>query len=144
MLLRSEQQLALNDLESLCMEAADQYAAAAGKTTDVSLAALFEEQGRHYDRLAKELAVHIRALDDLPQSPDPDREAVDSLVSSIKAFFSNDERIPLIDERHAAEHAIAQAAQSALQLELPPDTIGMVQRILSHAENAQFRLDAAR
>ncbi|HEV2610421.1 MAG TPA: DUF2383 domain-containing protein [Noviherbaspirillum sp.] len=144
MLLRSEQQLALNDLESLCMEAADQYTAVAGKTADVSLSALFEELGHHYEQLAKELAVHIRALGDLPQSPDPDREAVDSLVSSIKAFFSNDERIPLIEERQAAEQAIAQAAHAALQLELPAAAIATVQRILAHAENAGSRLDAVR
>jgi uncharacterized protein (TIGR02284 family) len=144
MLTRNSQQLALNEVESLCFESADHYASAAAKTSDPDLARLFSELEDQRRKLAGELAQHIRALDDLPKQPDPDMEAVDHLLSSVKALFSPDERSALIDEREQFEHKLADAVQAALGEELSEEAKALLGRIRDHVEEAMQRLDAMR
>jgi uncharacterized protein (TIGR02284 family) len=144
MLLRNQQQLALNEVESLCFESADHYAAAAGKTTDPELSQLFTELEQQRRQFAAELADHIRAIDDLPKQPDPDMEAVDHLLSSVKALLSSDDRGTLIEERAQFEHKFADAVKAALQEDLTEDAEALLGRILAHLEEAMLRLDAIR
>jgi uncharacterized protein (TIGR02284 family) len=144
MLLRTNQQLALNDVGSLCIASADHYEAAAGKTADPELTGLFAELAAQRRQLAEELAEHIRALDDLPQQPDPDMEAVDHLLSSVKALFSTDERRVLIDEREQFEHKFAEAVQAAQQEELPVEAKALLGRIAGHVAESVRRLEAMR
>jgi hypothetical protein len=143
MLLRNEQQLALNRVETLCIETADRYAAAADATDDPALSGLFGELAQQRRKFAAELADHIRALDDLPQPPDPDRETVDELLTSIKAFFSGDQRDTLIDERKKLENELAEAAQAGLEHSFPDETKILLRQLLAHAETALGQLDAA-
>jgi uncharacterized protein (TIGR02284 family) len=143
MLLRNDQQLALNQIETLCIETADHYAAATGNTADPALSSLFGELARQRRQFAMELADHIRALDDLPQQPDPDRETVDDLLTSIKAFFSGDQRDTLIAERKRLEQELAQAAQAGLQQALPEEAKMLLRQLLSHVDATIRRLDAA-
>lgn len=144
MLLRDERQMALSAVETLCFETADSYANAARRTDDGSLVARFETLAAQRRELAADLAAHIRALDDLPQQPDPDREAFQNVVSSVMALLSGDARAALIDERIQGEEALTKAAREALQHELPPDTQAMLQRLLAHAESARNALRVAR
>jgi len=143
MLLRNEQQLALNRIETLCIETADRYSAAAGATDDPFLSSLFNELAGQRKEFAAELADHIRALDDLPQQPDPDRETVDELLAGIKAFFSGDQRDSLIDERKKLEHELAEAAQAGLQQPLPAEAKMLLRQLLSHVDKALQQLEAA-
>lgn len=144
MLLRNQQQLALNQVETLCIEAADHYQAAASQTEDPKLIELFEELAEHRNRLAAELASHIRAMDDLPQTPDPDREAASDVMSAIKSFFSADSHDRLIEDREQFEHRVAQAAQAALEKPMPEPTRLLLGRIMAHAEEACHLLSAAK
>jgi uncharacterized protein (TIGR02284 family) len=144
MLLRNNQQLALNEVESLCFESADHYAAAAGKTADPQLSQLFTELEEQRRQFAAELADHIRALDDLPKQPDPDMEAIDHLLSGVRALLSFDERGALIEERAHFEHKVADAVKAALQEDLTEDAKALLGRILAHVEQAMLRLDAMR
>ena len=144
MLLRNEQQLALNQVERVCIATADQYATAAASSEDEALSRLFDELARQRTELAAELADHVRALDDLPQQPDPDRETVNHLITSIKAFFSEDERDTLIKERKKLELNLAEAAQAALQQALPEKTKLFLQQLLSHVDATLRQLDLAR
>ncbi|OGB20549.1 MAG: hypothetical protein A3I66_05715 [Burkholderiales bacterium RIFCSPLOWO2_02_FULL_57_36] len=143
MLLRNEQQLALNQVETLCIESADRYEAAAGTADDPALARLFGDLARQRRQFAVELAGHIRALDDLPQQPDPDRETVDELLAGIRAFFSGDQRDALIDERKKLEQDLAEAAQAGLQQPLAEETKILLKQLLSHVDSALRQLEAA-
>lgn len=142
MLLRDERQMAVNEVERLCFEAADYYDDAAGRA-DEALAALFRELADQHRQYAAALAEHIRALDDLPRQPDPDREAFDVVVNSLRALLSGDTRHTLIEERKQTEQALANAAQEALRHELSAEAKGLLNEILAHAQNAIARLDAA-
>lgn len=143
MLLRNEAQMALNQVESLVVESADHYEAAAGKTAS-PLSQLLTELAQERRQLASELAAHIRALDDLPQHPDPDREAVGDLLTSIKTLFSDNTDDVVIDERMRFEDELAKAVREALQQALPEDTKTFLQRVASNIESAKSRLEQAR
>ncbi len=144
MLLRNQQQLALNQVETLCIETADHYEAAARQTDNADLIQLFEELSEHRNHLAAELAYHIRAMDDLPQAPDPDREKADDIISAVKSFFATDTEENLIREREEFEYKLAQAAQAALEQAMPEPTAELLGRIVAHAEEACHLLSSTK
>ncbi len=143
MLLRNDLQLALNQVATLCIETADHFEAAVDSTDDSTLSRLFAELAAQRKQFAVQLAEHIHALDDLPQQPDPDRETVDDLLTSIKAFFSGDQRDTLLDERKKKERELAEAIQQALHQALPSQTKILLRQLLSHVEATLRQLGAA-
>lgn len=131
MLLRNDKQVALNRVESLCLESADGYGSATGRCDNTVLAALFEQAQRERLEFAAELAPHIRALGDLPSDPDPDRETVSQVVEGIRAYLSVDGDAVLLEQRLQADSELEEAARAALAQALPAETRGMLERILS-------------
>jgi hypothetical protein len=71
-------------------------------------------------------------------------EAVDHLLSSVKALFSSDERRVMIDEREQFEHKLADAVQAAQQEDLPVEAKALLGRISGHVEESVRRLEAMR
>lgn len=144
MLLRTPEQMALNQVEALCIESADHYVAAAAKAPDPELSRVLRELGEQRKEFASKLINHIHALDDLPRSPDPDREAVDELLVNVKMFFSGNATKTLIEERMRSEDELAKALDAALPLGLPDDTKRFLEEIKSHTDSAKVTLAAAR
>lgn len=142
MLLRDDLQMAVNAVETLCFETADGYASAATRTDQPEVARLFADLAAQRNQFAAELAAHIRALDDLPQQPDPDREAMGQVLSGIKALLSGDAHAALIDERMQVEDKLAAAAHDALRHELPAETRSMLERLLAHVVSSKQELAA--
>lgn len=143
MLLRDERQMAVNAVERHCFETADHYDAAASGVGDGDLASLFGGLAEERRRLAAELAAGIRALDDLPQQPDPDREAISHMLTGIRALLSGDARATLVAECERGEEALISATQAALRQDLPEGIQALLRRVLAHAEAAQRELAAA-
>lgn len=137
MLLRDDAQSALNQVETLCLTSADDYAAVAERAKDAALAMRFEELARERREMASELAPHIRALDDLPQEPDPDREAIDHVLVGIEAFLSGNSNATLLAHRARGEAELQEALQSGLQADLPGPTHSLLERM--HHQVAQTR-----
>ena len=144
MLLRDDTQTALNRVESLCLETADGYGSVARQAGDPSLAALFGQTQQQRQRLAAELAPHIRALGDLPRQPDPDREALDHVVDGIKAFLAGDSDAVLLEQRLAADAGLEEAVRAALGEALAPETRDMLMRMLQEVGQMRERLLNAR
>lgn len=144
LMMRDARQMALNEVEVRCMEAADHYATAAQRIDDEDLAQLFVELARERKRQAAELVPQLRALGDLPRAPDKDRETVEEMLSSVKSFFSGDKRATVIDEREQAEVQLADAVTAALQCELPPETQNMLLAMRSSIDAAKKNLEAHR
>lgn len=140
MLLRDDRQIALNQVETLSVEAADAYAAAVDKTEDEELKRVFDTLAHEHGSFARELAEQIRALDDLPKGPDPDRETIAQALTGIRAFFSGDARATLLADREQCELELEQATHAALGLQLPAATEAVLRRILAHAGSARQRL----
>lgn len=143
MLLRDERQMSVNAVEKLCFETAGHYEAAASELGDDRLAEVFTTLADERQHLAAELAVQIHAIDDLPQQPDPDREAIAHMLSGIKALLSGDMRASLVADCERGEEALVSAIHAALRQDLPADMHAVLQRVLAHAERAQRELAAA-
>lgn len=142
MLLRDDTQMAVSQVETLCIESADHYAVAAEKADDAALAKLFAELAHGRRELAAALARHIRAGDDLPQPPDPDKVAVGEALADIKGWLSGDARSVLIGQCERTEESLAEAVRSALGQEIASEMRSTLQDILAHAEAAKGKLAA--
>ncbi|OWW19310.1 hypothetical protein AYR66_07145 [Noviherbaspirillum denitrificans] len=134
--------MSVNAVERLCFETAGHYEAAASELGEDHLAHVFSALADERQRLAGDLAVQIRALDDLPQQPDPDREAMSHMLSGIKALLSRDMRGTLVADCERGEEALLSALHAALRQDLPEEMQEVLRRILAHAESAQRELSA--
>jgi uncharacterized protein (TIGR02284 family) len=142
-MLRSELQIALNDVEVALQEAADGHEWAADFVPDPQLADLLRELAGERRALAEALGEQLKALGDLPRAPDTDLETVRDLVSRIKAAFSPNERQALLDDRAAAEAHLEACAQSVLARDdLSDDTRSLLHEILERARLARERMSA--
>ncbi|HYD97006.1 MAG TPA: hypothetical protein VEC01_16880 [Noviherbaspirillum sp.] len=142
MLLRDERQTALNAVEKLCLETAHRYETAVKDLADDPLSGVCLTLSEERKRLWDELAVHIRALDDLPQTPDPDREAAVHLLSAIKGLLTGDARAALLADCARLEEALADAIRAALEQDLGTEPRDTLQRLLAHTDKARRELHA--
>jgi uncharacterized protein (TIGR02284 family) len=138
--LRDERQTALNDLEVAAREAADAYADAADWAGDAELARQFRELGRTRQRMADELAEHIRRLGDLPSAPDADRETLTQLWAHLRGAVTGSWRAALLAECEQAEQVLEGHIASAVALELAADTREALQRFARDIASARERL----
>jgi uncharacterized protein (TIGR02284 family) len=142
-MLRSELQIALNDVQVALQEAADGHEWAADFVPDPQLGDLLRELALERRSLAEALGEQLKALGDLPRAPDTDLETVRDLVSRIKAAFSPDERQALLDDRAAAEARLEACAETVLARDdLPEDALALLREILERARLAKERMGA--
>ena len=89
-LIRTQQQVALNDLLVATEKSADLLRDAAqfldGTGMEHELAQLADRR----DMVTRDLQQAIRALDDMPSAPDPDAESTEKLLHRISAIFSGE------------------------------------------------------
>lgn len=121
-MLRDDREVALDEVITLCGEAADRYADAAGQVNDAELQALFEEFSGQRRIMAETLSDHLRGLGALPRAPDPDAETAHRLIGRLKAALSSDERLTLIEECEHADGIIATRLAAAADVDLPAET----------------------
>ena len=140
MLLRDDVQIALNDVESLCMEAVDHYAAASERIGTGPLAELMQDLAEQRKREADALADQIRAMGELPKGPDKDSEDVRELLSVITDLFSGNNHASVIDAREHAEARLADAVDAALKHPLPPALRELLVAMQSSIRDARRRL----
>jgi len=143
MLLRSELQAALQDLEVACLEVADGHDAAAGILADDPLAATLRELAGARRAAAERLGEFIRQQGDLPAEPDADLETARELATRVKAALSPDQHHTLAAERAAAEGHLVALAEAALgQAELSHEARALVEQIRHAAAAARQRLES--
>lgn len=112
-LFRTDRQLALNDLLVATSELANHYQDAANFLDDGDVCAKLEEFSKRHLMLTPRLEQAIRAEDDLPTAPDPDREAGASVLEHIGANLSADEAVKVIEHRVANEETLSQLIKQA-------------------------------
>jgi len=138
MLLRSELQTALQDVEVSCLEVADGHDGAADLLEDDPLAPVLRELASARRAAAARLGDCIRQLDDLPAEPDADLETARELATRLKAALTGDQREIILEERTAAEAHLMTLADAALgQADLPSDARALLEQIRHDAANAQ-------
>lgn len=107
-ILRSELQVALQDLYRMARESADHYQDAAQFVHAASATRLFTRIAGEREALARQLASAIRDTDDLPAAPDADREAGEQLIHRLHAWFTADQTEDILQQRLKAEQELAQ------------------------------------
>ena len=141
MLLRSELQTALQDVEVACLEVADGHDAAAEILADDPLAPTLRALAGARRAAAERLGEAIRQLDDLPAEPDADLETARDLAARVMAALSPDQHHTVAAERAAAEGHLVTLAEAALgQDELTAAARRLVEEIRDDAAGAQQRL----
>lgn len=115
-LIRSDLQIALNDLYTLAQASAEQYQNMADFIDDQAIGHLLLTIADRRLALAEDLEAAIRQTDDLPTAPDSDRETSLQLMHRLQAFLSADQSQDILKQRLVAEQELleqlAQVAQS--------------------------------
>jgi hypothetical protein len=119
-IIRTDQQVALNDLLVAAEKSEDLLRDAAGHLDDVRME---HELGQLADRrhiVVRDLRAAIVALDDMPSVPDPDAESAEKLLHHISAMISGEKsQETTLQQRLATEEQL-----SALLLEVQSRDIG--------------------
>jgi len=124
--LRSDQEVALNEVVRLLREAAERCLAAAERAQDRTLAKLLRTFHEKHEAAASRLVAHSEAE---AAVPDPDAEFVHDVVAGLKAALANDTDQAIRSDVLEGEDALEQAARSALAFDLPAavnDTLNAV------------------
>lgn len=89
-LIRTEQQVALNDLLVAAEKSADLLRDAANFLDDENMEHELEQLAERREMVARGLRTTIYALDDMPSAPDPDAESTEKLLHRISAMFTGE------------------------------------------------------
>ena len=126
-MLRSDREVALDQVTEIVKKAADEYAALADMTENETLAA------------ARQLEDAVRQLGNLPTGPDPDRETMETFSARLRSALSRDGDQVLKDKRRELESELAGKAETALQHSYPPEVQSLLQEIAEEARSSRAR-----
>ncbi len=144
MILRDDCQAALNGLVMACQNAADHYRDVAELLDDPDLERLFQDLAGERQQAADALAGQLRRLDDLPQAPDDDWEAIDGLLTRLRTLLVEDRRQTLLEEQEQREAALGEQVQAALALNLSTEARTVLEDLARQVAAARQRLAEAR
>lgn len=142
MMLRSDEQVALEDLHRALRRTGAGHRDAAQTLDPGDLATFLEELATERDAMAAEVATIIRATGDLPDEPDADRETLRTAARHLKAALSRDDRRPLLLDRDRAEADLA-ATLTGARHTLGSGHEPVLDRYLERVAAARARLAAA-
>ncbi|MBC53452.1 MAG: hypothetical protein CMQ34_06395 [Gammaproteobacteria bacterium] len=108
-ILRSAQQVALQELHQLAQESVDHYRDSAEFVDDSTAAQLFKRIADQRASLVANVAQAIRETGDLPAAPDADRETGEQLLHRLHAWFTADQTQDVLQQRLQAEEDLATA-----------------------------------
>lgn len=144
-LLRTDLQMALNDLHVTLLESADYYRNAAeflaggqSQTASNLLGTLADERYR----LAGRVEAAIRETGDLPSVPDTDWETGSELLQKLEAIMDEDKTGHIIAQRLEAEEALQQDLDSDAMDVFRSGHDALYQAVAEHVQSAIARLQA--
>lgn len=142
-ILRSEQQVALQQLYRLLQESIDHYQDSAEFVDDDVTAQLFTRIASEREPLVEQLAQAIRDTDDLPAAPDADKETGAQLLHRLHAWFTADQTRDVVEQRLEAETELAQVLADSHNQTSDPTYQDLHQRFEAHVQNATRTLRQA-
>lgn len=139
-MMRTELQTALNDLYVLVQESIDHYEDVAEFIEDDAAATLLKNIAEKRSVIGDELEQAIRDTDDLPSSPDADRETGFQLVQRLRALFSADQTQDILTQRLEAEIELGTQLQDLRDAELEEPYQTLLGRFEQDVATAEQRL----
>jgi len=105
--IRSDQQVALNNLLVAVRESIDHYHDAAGLLDEKDIRTALEKISHERKAFAVQLEQAIRDSGDLPTVPDPDKEAGAMLIHHVAALLTPQYAVNILEQRIDAEKNLA-------------------------------------
>lgn len=136
MILKDPADVALNRLHVALCKAADQYEHSASIAADPKISAFFRELALERKSMAKTLEEHIRKIG-LPRLPNPEREGLEKLATTLKTAVAGDRDAALINDQKTLEQNISVACTASLQERLLDSTREFVTSIAERILAAQ-------
>lgn len=137
--LRSDQEVALNEIARTLRAAAERHAASAERVEDEGLRSLLRDLAARRQQFADEL---VRQSEAEAALPDADAEFFRDVVSKVKAALAGDADATIAAEALKDEENIRVEIDAALKLDLPDNVHRMLETIgarITHAQGALKR-----
>ena len=111
-LLRTDKEVALNDLLVASRETVDHYQDAVEYLNDDHITPVLRMIMQERQGFIQRIEQAIRALGDLPSVPDPDRETGEMLLHHVTAALSSDTATQILEQRIKAERHVLDLVQA--------------------------------
>lgn len=112
-LIRTDKEVALNDLLVASRESVDHYRDAADFLEDKTVTDVLHAIASQREPFIARFEQAIRALGELPSVPDPDKETGAMLIHHAGALLSEDYRSQVIEQRLKAEEHLTELVSDA-------------------------------
>lgn len=142
-ILRSEHQVALQELFGLIQESIDHYEDAAEFVDDSAAKNIFQSIAAERQPLAGQVAQAIRATDDLPAAPNADKEAGQQLLQHLHSLLTGDQTRDVIEQRLKAEQALEDALATLRQTDTDASFQALLQKFDALIAQARQQLQQA-
>lgn len=142
-MLRSDWEVALDEVIVACEEAAEGHAEGARHpSAESEIGAFLTELARQRRQQAAVLEERLRALGKLPRTPDRDSETIRHLIERVREAVSRDGARVLLDERARDEARLLERVEAALARDdLPAGTAELLRPLRDAAAAARQRLE---
>lgn len=113
MLLKSEKQVAFDEVNRLLRLSGDQYHDAARRMHDQSLSDWCTRMAENRHHFSEQLEEQIRQMGELPIRPDPDKELLTNMFVGLKEAFTANHAVYELEQRDLLENELAEAVAKA-------------------------------
>ncbi len=141
-LLRTDAQVAIDDLLVAIEDSAEKYYDAAEFLDVAAVAAVMQWIGDQRQELAARFDRALRSLGERPSVPDPERQSLEKLAQHLNAAMAHARVAPVLEQRLAAEQHLARLAADARGAGLDDDCRELVDALAEHVAVVTERLQA--
>lgn len=139
-IIRTDKEVALNDLLVASRETVDHYRDAAEFLEDVKITSILREIADQREPFVARLTHAVRALGDLPSMPDPDKETGAMLLHHAGAFLSDDYATEVLQQRIEAEQHLAELIEAGRAVGLEEECETLLDEISEHVARTNNQL----
>lgn len=128
-MLRTEKQVALDTVINASLKSIAHYRWVADSSHDERLKALLGRLAQRQETLVEKLAPRMYQLGDMPSSPDPEKLAVEEMLTQLKAAFSEDEQDTWLARLDELDSQLLQDIDEAVRLDFDVRTRAMLREL---------------
>lgn len=128
-MLRTEKQVALDTVINSSCRSIEHYRWVADSSHDEQVKTLLDKLARQQEMIVEKLAPQMYKLGDMPSLPDPEKLAVEEIITQIKATFSTDEKSVLLTSLDELDSQLLQEIADACRLDFDEETIAVLQEL---------------
>lgn len=139
-LIRTEQQVALNELLVAVEKSADHLRDAAAFLDEADIEHELIQLAERREQVAADLRTAIRASGDLPSAPDPDTESSEKLLHRISAFITGEKEQHTLQQRLNAEESLAELTDAVRQRDIGPELDGLIYEVKESIREVKLHL----